>query len=131
MTLTEEEKAARRAARRREQQEQQETWARRQEVIEARYIQQYRCYRDWEAIEDRLRALVPKALAVLEKALEPEADPKQAVTVAAMVLRLAGLQELRRPSKPNRLLIEHEIEPALELDVAEGGPGEAVAGPVR
>jgi len=51
----------------------------------------------WERSADRLRSLVPKAIAVLEAALDsPLPDPKTALDV----LRLAGLAERAAPLTP-------------------------------
>ena len=114
MVLSEAEKQARQEARREAERQASESKARRQTVVEAHYVQGYRRYRDWQATEDRLRALVPKALGVLERTLDDDAEPKAALTAALSVLRAAGLQNLERPDKPNRYLVGNEIDPELE-----------------
>ena len=60
---------------------------------------------------------------MLERALDENADPKQAIPVALAVLRAGGLQGLERPEKPKRALLAYEeIEPVLE---ETGGDGHA------
>jgi transposase-like protein len=49
----------------------------------------------WENVSDRLRALLPNALDVLEQALE-----NGSVKAAVEVLKAAGLHGLQRPSGP-------------------------------
>ncbi len=114
-TLTEEQKAARREARMVAQREQEGRRARREAIVQARYVQSYRRYREWEATEDRLRSLVPRALEVLERTLSEEADPKPALSAALSVLRAAGLNGLERPSRPSRYRLElEEVDTDLE-----------------
>ena len=87
-------------------------------MLERRYGSAYRRFRDWEATEERLRSLVPKALEVLEKVLANEADPKLSANVALAVLRAAGLYGLEQPSKPRRLLLDLGIDPDLEAQLS-------------
>jgi hypothetical protein len=64
--------------------------------------------RQWQAVEDRLRALAPKALDVLEQALDAGPDPesrKMAVSVALAILRAAGLNGLPRPEAPSKEIL--------------------------
>jgi hypothetical protein len=113
MALTEAEKQARQEARREAQQQESEKQARRQTVVDDHYMQSYRRYRDWQATEDRLRSLVPKALGVLERTLD-SGDGGAALKAALSVLRAAGLQNLERPDMPDHFLTAHEIDPELE-----------------
>jgi len=120
-TLTEEQNAARREARQRAQEEAQERQHRQAAVVQARYVRGYRRYREWEATEDRLRSLAPKALEVQERALSQDTDPKLATTVAVAVLRAAGLAGLERPRMPNRYALELEdVDSDLENTDAAG-----------
>ena len=113
----------------RQRQERGGSQARKEVVREARYAQGYRRHRAWEALEDRLRDLVPRALDVLERALDENADPKQAVPVALAVLRAGGLQGLERPAEPNRALLAYEeVDPDLEETGGDGREGRPETG---
>lgn len=59
-----------------------------------------------------MRAMVPKALDVLEKSLEEGADPKQRMAAALAVLRAAGLGTLEVPKVPAKNLVayDHDLE---------------------
>lgn len=82
------------AATRRERLERQEALRRSRAQAYQEHLQRYEA---WAAAEERLRALVPKALAVLERALD---DPEQGPRLAVMVLKAAGLWGLKPVSKP-------------------------------
>jgi len=67
-----------------------------------RWLEDYRAhqrrYQAWCQYEEQLRALVPKALAVLERALD---DPVEGPKLALAVLRAAGLWGLRPVREPD------------------------------
>ncbi len=67
------------------------------------YEEHARRWQEWSQQEARLRALVPKALEVLERALE---DPEQGPRLALAVLRAAGLWGLKPVSRPDPLLYQ-------------------------
>ena len=114
MSAGEEEKLAKKEARLLAQREQADRLAGRQAVLDAHYKQSYRRYRDWQATEESLRSLVPKALAVLERALSDEAEPKQALSAALALLRAVGLQSLQPPDRPARYRTDNELDSELE-----------------
>ncbi len=84
---------------------------------EEAYRAHRRRYEAWSQQEGRLRALVPKALEVLERALD---DPEQGPKLALAVLKAAGLWGLKPVSKPDAWAyrLSAEFEDAL------GGDGE-------
>jgi hypothetical protein len=61
------------------------------------YEQHARRWQEWSQQEERLRALVPKALEVLERELD---DPEQGPKLALAVLKAAGLWGLKPVSRP-------------------------------
>lgn len=65
------------------------------------YQEQMRRYEAWAAAEEQLRALLPKALAVLERSLD---DPLAGPRVALALLRAAGLWGLEPVRKPDPFL---------------------------
>jgi hypothetical protein len=82
------------AARRREVLERSEAA---QRAREQAYLEHRRRYEAWRQQEEQLRALVPKALEVLGRALD---DPGQGPKLALAVLRAAGLGGLKPVSMP-------------------------------
>jgi ferric-dicitrate binding protein FerR (iron transport regulator) len=62
------------------------------------YEEHRRRYEAWCQQEERLRALVPKALEVLERALD---DPEQGPRLALAVLKAAGLWGLEPVDEPS------------------------------
>ena len=77
-----------------------------QQAIERRYQAERERHRQFEAMADRLRALAPKALDVLERALDQTGDPKRAEAAALAVLRATGLGDLSKPTAPSRQILE-------------------------
>jgi hypothetical protein len=71
------------------------------------YEEHRRRYEAWSQQEERLRALVPKALAVLERALE---DPHEGPRLALAVLKAAGLWGLEPVREPSALAYQLSAE---------------------
>jgi hypothetical protein len=65
------------------------------------------------AAAEQLRGLVPKALAVLERALD---DPEQGAKVALAVLRAVGLWGLKPVKEPDLLAYHLHSELKIELE---------------
>jgi len=119
--LSEAEKEARREAQRKAREAVRTRQERYQAAIERRYLEHVGRFHAWQAGADRLRSLVPKALDVIEKSLEDEADPKQRMAAALAVLRAAGLGALEVPEIPSQYAIEEERD----LKAIVGGVVEA------
>lgn len=100
--------------RRREVLEQLESARRRREEA---YRAHQRRYEAWTQHEEQLRGLVPKALEVLERALD---DPEQGPKLALAVLKAAGLWGLKPVSQPEAWAYQLSAELEAEL----GGDGE-------
>ena len=64
-------------------------------------------YRAELELEQRLRALAPKVLDCLERALD---DPQQGPKVALSLLRILGFSQLRRTAEPDLSLYELTAE---------------------
>ncbi|MCM8746786.1 hypothetical protein NET03_09640 [Thermomicrobium sp. CFH 73360] len=77
--------------------------AARQARVWEEYQAHLRRYEAWAVAEERLRALVPKALDVVERTLD---DPAQGPKVALALLRAAGLWGLEPVSKPSLRLYQ-------------------------
>jgi hypothetical protein len=84
--------------------------------LEARYQRASVPYRAWQAHVARLRALVPKAVAALDEALDDRGDPKQRTTVALAILRAVGLWGLEPPRRPERLELVYDEELGMEVE---------------
>jgi hypothetical protein len=95
-----------------------------QRAREQAYLEHWRHYEAWSQQEARLRALVPKALEVLERALE---DPHEGPRLALAVLRAAGLWGLKPVSRPEAWAyqLSAELDEVLaggSVSIGEGAP---------
>lgn len=104
----------------RRMQDQRDWHQRREAWIEQRFQAAHKRYAEWQAIQERFRDLAPKALTVLERALdEPECDPK----LALLVLRMVGLDNLPAPVRPSKELLRLSL--ALNPELIEEEAGDA------
>lgn len=71
------------------------------DLYERRYRHDLARWAEWRQQQDRLRALVPRAIDVLEEELE--AGGPDAVKLALALVRLANVADA--PTKPDRLLL--------------------------
>lgn len=86
---------------------------------EQAYLAHRRRYEAWRAQEERLRSLVPKALEVLERALD---DPHEGPKLALAVLRAAGLWGLEPVRRPDAWA--YQLDPGFEDGLAAAGEAE-------
>ncbi|MCM8750411.1 hypothetical protein NET02_14770 [Thermomicrobiaceae bacterium CFH 74404] len=104
------------ATTRRERLERLEAARRRREQA---YLAHRQRYEAWSAQEERLRGLVPKALAVLERALD---DPEQGPKLALAVLKAVGLWGLEPVRRPDAWA--YQLAAEFEDALATGGEAE-------